>query len=72
MTNDELKALALAGIRGEITRLQNLLTELEGAVPNPSDVPPKRGRRPLTDAEKRKISRRMRKMWTERRAAKKV
>jgi hypothetical protein len=75
-TLEELKQLAAAGIRAEISRLTSLLAELEGseaaALPtgsNDGQVTKRRGRRNLTDAQRKEISRRMKAMWRAKRKA---
>jgi hypothetical protein len=76
MTTDELKSLAAAGIRAEIGRLTSLLAELEGdsaALPtgsNDGTTTKRRGRRNLTPAQRKEISRRMKAMWAAKRKEK--
>lgn len=66
MNNDELRQLAIAGVKGEIERLNTVLLQLEGlSTDTPS--PRRRRRHKMTPAQRREQSERMKKFWADRR-----
>jgi hypothetical protein len=72
MDTKEIRQLAIAGARAEITRLQRFLAEVEGENTPTPPTPAKRGRgkRNLTDAQRAEISRRMKAIWAAKRKRK--
>ena len=66
MTNlhDDIKAFAKQAIRQEIAKLQAMLAKMENSQPNT-----RRKRSPLTAAQRKAISKRMRGIWAQRKAA---
>jgi hypothetical protein len=79
MDQTELKRLAAAGIKLEVERLNALLKELDstpGAFPVVErvtlarDTGRQRKRPPMTAAQRKEVSQRMKRMWAEKRAQK--
>ena len=73
MTESELKELAAAGIRAEITRLQGLLAQITGgATAKTANTPaakPGRTRRAMSKDAREKMRRSMKARWAAARAA---
>lgn len=77
--HNELRRLARAGVEAEIARLQDILSELDGAqapmvpqekksVPAPAEAP-SRARRVMSPAARKAISKRMKEMWAAKKKA---
>ena len=66
MDQQEIVKLAIAGIDAEMERLHTVKTQLlNGGVSSPVARP---GRKPMSEVERKAHSRRMKKMWREKRA----
>ena len=83
IADSELRAFALVGARARLSALQAEVASLLGTFPElrggkaaSGETPPRRGKKPgrkhpMSAAEKKAVSERMRKYWAERRAGKK-
>ena len=68
-SNELFKQYARKGIEMEIERLQGALREIDGLPPaNSAPIAAKRGRPPMSDAQRKALSRAMKARWREKRA----